>query len=117
MAERPTPTTRQESSGGPPPQLPRDPGQPLFPGCRLPTLDMVPDHAAKVGYTCTRIQQLQSHYCKTLDMWSAALKAHKDEAIALQGEEVYNRYDRYLSGGAKAFHDGYLDCAQYTLEK
>jgi len=89
----------------------------IFPGCRLPTLDMVPDHAAKAGYTCTRIHQLQSHYCKTLDMWSAALKAHKDEAIALQGEKVYNRYDRYLSGCAERFHDGYLDIAQYTLEK
>src|SRR4029077_15427762 len=28
LAERPTPTTRQVSSGGPPPQLLRDPGQP-----------------------------------------------------------------------------------------
>jgi cyclopropane-fatty-acyl-phospholipid synthase len=89
----------------------------IFPGCRLPTVDMVPDHAAKAGYDCTRVQQLQSHYSKTLDMWSAALREHKDEAIALQGEAVYNRYDRYLSGCAKAFHDGYLDIAQYTLEK
>ena len=39
------------------------------------------------------------------------------EAIALQGEEIYNRYDRYLSGGAELFHEGYLDIAQYTLEK
>jgi len=52
-----------------------------------------------------------------LDMWSAALREHKDEAIALQGEVVYNRYDRYLSGCAKAFHEGYIDIAQYTLEK
>jgi cyclopropane fatty-acyl-phospholipid synthase-like methyltransferase len=89
----------------------------IFPGCRLPTVDMVPDHAAKAGYTCTRIQQLQSHYSKTLDMWSAALRERKDEAIALQGEVVYNRYDRYLSGCAKAFHEGYIDIAQYTLEK
>ena len=29
LAERPTPTTRQVSSGGPPPQVLRDPGQPL----------------------------------------------------------------------------------------
>lgn len=28
LAERPTPTSRQVSSGGPPPQLPRQPGQP-----------------------------------------------------------------------------------------
>ncbi|MGO9651633.1 cyclopropane mycolic acid synthase family methyltransferase, partial [Mycobacterium sp.] len=89
----------------------------IFPGCRLPTLDMVPDYAAKAGYTCTRVQQLQSSYVKTLDMWTAALREHKDEAIALQGEAVYNRYDRYLSGSAKRFRDGYLDIAQYTLEK
>ncbi len=89
----------------------------IFPGCRLPTVDMVPNHAAKAGYTCTRIQQLQSHYSKTLDMWSAALREHKDDAIALQGEVVYDRYDRYLSGCAKAFHEGYIDIAQYTLEK
>jgi cyclopropane fatty-acyl-phospholipid synthase-like methyltransferase len=78
---------------------------------------MVPDYAAKAGYTCTRVQQLQSHYCKTLDAWSEGLKAHKDEAIALQGQMVYDRYDRYLTGCAKLFHEGYLDCAQYTLEK
>ena len=89
----------------------------IFPGCRLPTLEMVPDHAAKAGYTCTLVQQMQSHYCKTLDMWSAGLKAHKDEAIALQGQVVYDRYDRYLTGCAKLFHQGYLDIAQYTLEK
>ncbi|MGH3726540.1 MAG: cyclopropane mycolic acid synthase family methyltransferase [Mycobacterium sp.] len=89
----------------------------IFPGCRLPTLDMVPDYSAKAGFTCSRIQQLQSHYSKTLDMWSAALRDHKDEAIALQGEVIYNRYDRYLSGCAQAFHKGYIDIAQYTLEK
>ena len=89
----------------------------IFPGCRLPTLDMVTDHAAKAGYTCTRIQQLQPHYARTLDMWSAALRERKDEAIALEGEVVYNRYDRYLSGCAKAFHEGYVNITQYTLEK
>ena len=89
----------------------------IFPGCRLPTVDMVPDYAAKAGYSCTRVQELQSHYCKTLDAWAAALKAHKDEAIALQGEVVYDRYDRYLTGCAQLFHDGYLSIAQYTLEK
>src|SRR6478609_9686556 len=35
LAERPTPTTRQVSSGGPPPQVLRDPGQPLLLLCWL----------------------------------------------------------------------------------
>jgi cyclopropane-fatty-acyl-phospholipid synthase len=89
----------------------------IFPGCRLPTVDMVPDYSAKAGYTCTRIHQLQAHYCRTMDEWARNLRAHKDEAIALQGEEVYKRYDKYLTGCARLFHEGYLDIAQYTLEK
>jgi cyclopropane-fatty-acyl-phospholipid synthase len=28
----------------------------------------------------------------TLDTWASALEAHKDEAIAIQFEEVYERY-------------------------
>jgi hypothetical protein len=36
LAERPTPTTRQVSSGGPPPQVPRGPGQPR-PAPAMPT--------------------------------------------------------------------------------
>src|SRR5439155_22403334 len=35
LGGRPTPTARQRSGGGPPPQLPRGPGQPLTPLCQL----------------------------------------------------------------------------------
>ena len=34
-----------------------------------------------------------------------ALEAHKDEAIAIQSEEVYERYMKYLTGCAKMFRD------------
>ena len=37
LGGRPTPTARQVSGGGPPPQLPRDPGQPPQPRMRLGT--------------------------------------------------------------------------------
>ena len=36
-------------------------------------------------------------------MWAAALEAHKDEAIAIQSEEVYERYMKYLTGCANVF--------------
>ncbi len=89
----------------------------IFPGCRLPTVDMVPDYAAKAGYTTTRVHQLQRHYSRTMDEWTKNLRAHRDQAIALQGKEMYERWDHYLSGCAQLFHEGYLDIAQYTLEK
>ena len=42
---------------------------------------------------------------RTLDIWAAALEAHKDEAIAIQSEEVYDRYMKYLTGCADVFRD------------
>jgi cyclopropane-fatty-acyl-phospholipid synthase len=89
----------------------------IFPGGRLPTIGMVEEHADKAGFTLTRRQSLQPHYVRTLDLWAQALQAHKDEAIAIQSEEVYERYMKYLTGCAKSFRIGYTDVNQFTLEK
>ncbi|CAN5520292.1 cyclopropane-fatty-acyl-phospholipid synthase [soil metagenome] len=89
----------------------------IFPGGYLPTIDMVGEHAGKAGFTLTRTQSLQPHYARTLDTWAAALEAHKDEAIAVQSEEVYERYMHYLTGCAEGFRVGYIDVNQFTLTK
>ncbi|MGD1171828.1 cyclopropane mycolic acid synthase family methyltransferase [Mycobacterium seoulense] len=89
----------------------------IFPGGRLPTIETVVEHATKVGFTVSRVQSLQSDFAKTLDFWSGALEAHRDEAIAIQSEAVYERYMKYLTGCAKVFRMGYVDCNQFTLEK
>ncbi len=64
-----------------------------------------------------RRQSLQPHYARTLDIWAANLEANKDEAIAIQSEEVYERYMKYLTGCADGFRVGYIDVNQFTLEK
>jgi cyclopropane-fatty-acyl-phospholipid synthase len=89
----------------------------IFPGGRLPSIEKVEQHSAKAGFKLTRRQSLQPHYARTLDTWAAALEAHKDEAIASQSEEVYQRYMHYLTGCAKGFRVGYIDVNQFTLEK
>jgi cyclopropane-fatty-acyl-phospholipid synthase len=89
----------------------------IFPGGRLPSIEMVEDRSSKGGFTLTRRQSLQPHYARTLDCWSAALEAHKDEAIEIQSEEMYDRYMHYLTGCAKGFRVGYIDVNQFTLEK
>jgi cyclopropane-fatty-acyl-phospholipid synthase len=89
----------------------------IFPGGRLPTIEKVSVHAVPAGFTLTRRQSLQLHYARTLDTWAAALEAHKDEAIAVQSQEVYDRYMHYLTGCANAFRVGYIDLNQFTLEK
>jgi cyclopropane-fatty-acyl-phospholipid synthase len=89
----------------------------IFPGGRLPMIETVEEHATKVGFKVTRVQSLQSDFARTLDFWAEALEARKDEAIEMQSAEVYERYMKYLTGCAKAFRMGYIDCNQFTLEK
>jgi cyclopropane-fatty-acyl-phospholipid synthase len=89
----------------------------IFPGGRLPTVSMVQTHARNAGFQVSRVQSLQPHYARTLDQWAAALEAHRDDAIAVQSQEVYDRYMKYLTGCADLFRVGYLDVNQFTLQK
>jgi cyclopropane-fatty-acyl-phospholipid synthase len=78
---------------------------------------MVEEHSAKTGFTLTHCQSLQPHYARILDLWAAALEAHKSQAIETQSEEVYERYMKYLTGCANSFRIGYIDVNQFTLAK
>ena len=89
----------------------------IFPGGRIPSIEKVEEHSAKAGFELTRRQSLQRHYARTLDCWAEALEAHKDQAIAVQSREVYDRYMHYLTGCAKGFRVGYIDVNQFTLQK
>ena len=89
----------------------------IFPGGRLPKVARVEEHATKAGFNITRVQSLRLHYARTLDHWAEALESRKDEAIAVQSEEVYDRYARYLTGCAELFREGYIDVCQFTCEK
>jgi cyclopropane-fatty-acyl-phospholipid synthase len=89
----------------------------IFPGGRLPSVAIVEDHSTKAGFNVTRVQALRPHYARTLDTWAASLEAHKDQAIAIKSEEVYERYMKYLRGCADLFREGFIDVCQFTLEK
>ena len=89
----------------------------IFPGGRLPSIDMVEEHSAAMGFTLTRRQSLQQHYARTLDLWGDALQAREADAIELQSQEVYERYMKYLTGCADLFRSGYIDVNQFTLQK
>jgi cyclopropane-fatty-acyl-phospholipid synthase len=89
----------------------------IFPGGDLPKPTVVEEHASKAGFELKRAQRLRLHYARTLDIWAAALESRKDEAIAIQSQEVYDRYMKYLTGCAELFRDGYTDICQFTLAK
>ena len=89
----------------------------IFPGGRLPSIEKVEEHSTRAGFTLTHIQSLQSDFAKTLDMWADVLESRRDEAIAIQSEEVYERYMKFLRGTADGFRRRYVDIHQFTLEK
>ena len=89
----------------------------IFPGGMLPFVAQVEKHAASAGFEVQRVQSLRLHYARTLTIWADALEARRDEAIAIQSEEVYDRYMRYLTGCSELFRDGYTDVCQFTLQK
>jgi cyclopropane-fatty-acyl-phospholipid synthase len=89
----------------------------IFPGGRLPMVSIVDEHATKAGFEISRHHRIGSNYVRTLDSWAKALEAHKDEAIAITSEEVYERYMKYLTGCRELFRDGYTDVCQFTMVK
>lgn len=89
----------------------------IFPGGRLPTTDMMVQHGEKTGFVVPEAISLRSHYIRTLKIWSDALEAHKNQAIAIQSEEVYQRYMKYLCGCARYFADEMLDVSLVSYLK
>ena len=89
----------------------------IYPGGRLPQIDVVDDYATAAGFTITRHHMIGHNYVRTLDTWAKALEAHKHEAIDLKGEDEYNTFVKYLTGCRELFRDGYTNVCQFTLEK
>jgi cyclopropane-fatty-acyl-phospholipid synthase len=89
----------------------------IFPGARLPSVQMMRGHGENAGFAVGEPMTLRSHYVKTLNLWADALEANKSTAIAIQSEEVYDNYMKYLRGCAEKFADGYIDVHLVTYLK
>jgi cyclopropane-fatty-acyl-phospholipid synthase len=89
----------------------------IFPGGRLPSTKMMVEHGEKAGFVVPEPLSLQSHYVKTLRIWGDTLESHKQKAIEVTSEEVYNRYMKYLRGCEHYFADEMLDCSLVTYLK
>ncbi|WP_197509277.1 class I SAM-dependent methyltransferase, partial [Mycobacterium sp. E3247] len=89
----------------------------IFPGGWLPTIPSVEEHAEEAGFKITRTQSLRLHYARTLETWATALEANREKAIAIQSQEVYDRYMHYLTGCENFFLKGISNVGQFTLAK
>jgi cyclopropane-fatty-acyl-phospholipid synthase len=89
----------------------------IFPGGQLPSREDIEEFSQRAELACEQVQMLNPHYARTLDTWAANLEANRDRAIAVQSEEMYERYMRYLLGCADFFRRGITEVAQFTLTK
>jgi cyclopropane-fatty-acyl-phospholipid synthase len=92
-------------------------GQEIFPGGQLPAQEDISTFGEAAGFSVDRVQLLQKHYARTLNIWAANLEANKDQAIAIQSQEVYDRYMHYLTGCENFFRKGVCNVGQFTLVK
>lgn len=89
----------------------------IFPGGQMPSQEDILEFSQAAGFRCEQIDNLRPHYARTLDTWAANLRSNRDRAIAVQSEDAYERFMRYLTGCADFFGRGITDVAQYTLTK
>ncbi|BBX40331.1 cyclopropane mycolic acid synthase family methyltransferase [Mycobacterium simiae] len=92
-------------------------GTEIFPGGQLPAQEDIFKFGEAAGFSIERVQLLQEHYARTLNIWAANLEANKEKAIAIQSKEVYDRYMHYLTGCEKFFIKGISNVGQFTLVK
>jgi cyclopropane-fatty-acyl-phospholipid synthase len=92
-------------------------GTEIFPGGQLPAVEDLIELSQSTNFSVARVQLLRPHYARTLDMWAANLRANRERAIAVQSEEVYDRYMRYLTGCADFFRRDICNVGQFTLTK
>jgi mycolic acid methyltransferase UmaA len=89
----------------------------IFPGGQLPAQEDILQLAPAAGFGVEKVQLLREHYERTLNIWAANLEANKEKAIAIQSEEVYERYMHYLTGCEDFFRKGISNVGQFTLTK
>jgi cyclopropane-fatty-acyl-phospholipid synthase len=92
-------------------------GTEIFPGGQLPAVEDIIALSQTTNFSVERVQLLGPHYARTLDMWAANLRGNRERAIAVQSEEVYDRYMRYLTGCADFFRRGICNVGQFTVTK
>lgn len=92
-------------------------GKHIFPGGQLCMPQEAITAAEAAGFRVTQVESLAEHYPRTLDLWSTALEANREEAIELTSQEVYDNYMHYLTGCARLFRSRHIDVMQFTCEK
>ena len=86
----------------------------IFPAADLPTLGEIAQ-AAEGVLEIVETYNHRLHYARTMQAWASNLRRRREEAVALVGEEVTQRYERYLTQTAVGFYMGKIGLLRIAL--
>lgn len=88
----------------------------VFPESDLPRLQ---DIAAAVDlrFEVASLRDDRAHYERTMQQWRRALRARRDEAITLVGEDGFKRYDHMCAMFGIGFHVGTMSLLRFALRR
>lgn len=89
----------------------------IFPGGYLPTLTELTEHATNTGLTILHVENLRSHYAKTLEHWATNFEGVRQQVEKMYDEEFVRMWRLYLLGSQAGFTWGGLHLWQLVLTK
>ena len=60
----------------------------------------------RAGFEVQRVQNLGSHYSRTLDQWLAEWRKGKDKVVAKYGEPAWRRWEVFLKWSVRVARQG-----------
>ncbi len=89
----------------------------IFPGSELDHIGHTLQVMESSGFEVHDVEGLRLHYGRTCRLWHDRLVAHREEAIASVGPELYRMWVAYLAGVTGAFDRGPLHVFQTVAGK
>lgn len=88
----------------------------IFPESELPRVSEI--LAACDGlFEIVALRNDRAQYAKTLQCWYANLRKNREQAIAMVGDEVFRRYEKYLGIFVVGFHTGTVNLTRLKARK
>lgn len=88
----------------------------IFPESDLPRLTEIACSLDGI-FEVIKLRNDREHYALTCEEWLKRLRINRDKAIALVGDDVFARYERYLKLSAVGFHMGKIALLRLTLRR
>lgn len=88
----------------------------IFPESDLPTITDIAKASERI-FDIVALQNDREHYERTTKVWLKRLKANREEAVKLVGEEVVAKYEKYLNFCTIGFHTGAVNLLRISTRR